>query len=270
MHAISGPSALPQPSGDADPRTWRVSGITKLTLLVAWGFIAFTTLRLLGLASTLIEIWPRLSHAAVVTVLSSTIMLVCLVVWGLQMLPVLNMWLSFDDDALHGRWLAWRSILYPGPLLSLEVPYREIVRVERREELYSFLFIPFVRSAYTLMTREGARISLAFGREMFRRNIDYAELANEIARRIGTPVADGGVVLGSGGRVFCSRRPPADATPLPAHEQMRLRQRAHAVPALLGVTLLLICGVYVFSRWEPPRLAVMATSSEEKQGQSLR
>lgn len=247
MPAIRDPSAVPQPSGSAEPRTRRVGWITKLAYVGMWGFLAVQTVRLFLLMPALIEIWFHWPIQYAAMGLAPTLLLVSLVVWGLQMIPVLNMWLSFDNDALRGRWPAWRGAMHPGPLSYLDLPYRDIVSVVRRDEICAFLFVPFVRTAYTLVTTEGAQISLALGRSWCLRDFDYAEIANEVAWRIGRPIADGGVVLGAGNPAFRGR-PPANAAPLAPGEAERRRKLARTVPAVLWTAPILAIAIISLTR----------------------
>jgi hypothetical protein len=140
----------------------------------------------------------------------------------------------------------------PLPLLSTiraELPYDEIAAVEVREEIYSsFGLAVTAQRAFSLVTRDGARLPLGVMAENWGGQLPFDEAAQRIARRAGLPLVNRGVVyVGGVTRAMISGPPPWSADSMTPAQAGAWRNRAlftaQLVLFLTGATALLrSCG----------------------------
>lgn len=144
--------------------------------------------------------------------------------------------IGFDDDAFRARIPSWRSLVYTGPMRNLRIPYAEIRAIERRDEIYRFLFIPSLLTAFLLVTDKGERVTFGLKSDLAD-DLDFESVAAELSGRTGIPITDRGVIEATGLPGFRLHRPPLDAAPLPPAQGQRKRAIARA---MLQVAFLLM------------------------------
>ncbi len=148
--------------------------------------------------------------------------------------------IGFDDDVLRARVPSWRSLWHTGPLRNLRIPYSQIRAIEQRDEIYRFLFIPSLLTAYLLVTDTGERITFGIKSDMAD-DLDFASVTAELSGRTGLPITDLGVVEATGVPGFRLNRPPLDAPPLAPAQGQRKRAIARAM-LQLAFLLMMIAG----------------------------
>jgi len=127
----------------------------------------------------------------------------------------------------------------PLPLLRTiraEIPYGDIASVETREEVYSSFGLVTVQCAFSVLTREGARLPLGVMAENWGAQMRFDEAAARIAARARLAVVDRGAVrVGGVIRAMIRDVPPWSAESMTLPERTSWRRRGLATVQIILV-----------------------------------
>ena len=132
----------------------------------------------------------------------------------------------------------------PLPLLGViraQLPYGAIASVERREEVYVSFGLVTVQHAFSLVTRDGARLPLGVMAGNWGYQLPFDQAAQKIAERAGCSVIDRGAVrVGGVLRAMARDVPPWMIKSMPPLERKRWDRRATRTMQFLMVLLVAI------------------------------
>jgi hypothetical protein len=124
----------------------------------------------------------------------------------------------------------WRGPTPFFPYMRCEVPYKDLMAVETRGEIYRYLVLPVIVQSACLVRKDGKRLTLGYVRE----NPDdpsmpFHTIAEQIAQRAGVPLVHKGIVEGNKGlRALIQDEPGWDAPEL-APERLDALRRAESI-----------------------------------------
>ncbi|MBI4724754.1 MAG: hypothetical protein HY765_07185 [Rhodomicrobium sp.] len=143
----------------------------------------------------------------------------------------------------------WRGPTPYVPYRRLFIPYSDISAIETRGEIYKYYVLPIAAKCLTVVRRNGERVQIGYTRENAAENaFPYAELAEELSRRTGLPVASRGTVAGGTRlRALLHDEPPQDAPSISDAEAARLlNAEAKAWKGAMAAIAIVIAGGLVF------------------------
>ena len=214
--------------------------------------VAAGTWRLLLLPLLLIGALAFFPLAAVLLFIDVDSLLVRLLLWlfaivllgfGISILLIslsLLTRIEVGKDRLKIRVPRWRGPLAWLPWIRAEIPYRDIKKVERRDEFYRSFGLPSMQTAYSIETADGRRIVLGYTSPVAAWNYPLEDAARLIAERAGVTLVDGGVKMGSIVRNVLNGPPSWDAPRM--SEDERRATHASAVRAF-GLVLALMAAL---------------------------
>lgn len=146
--------------------------------------------------------------------------------------------IEVGKDRLKVRVPRWRGPLAWLPWIRAEIPYRDIKKVERRDEFYRSFGLPSMQTAYSIETADGRRIVLGYTSPVAAWNYPLEDAARLIAERAGVTLVDrGGVKMGGIVRNVLNGPPSWDAPRM--SEDERRATHASAVRAFSLVLALM-------------------------------
>lgn len=196
---------------------------------------------LMAVGAVVLAVWIGGTLALVVLPLLALVLLAIAAYLAL-LLSSLALRIEVGPHSLKMRLPPMRGPLPLLPLIRAELPYTDVVSVERRAEIYSSFGLVTVQHAFSLVTRDGRRLALGVMAERIGHQYPIDRVAEMIAVRAGCPGIDRGAVrVGGVLRAMIDDVPPWSTESLSVSERRRWDKRAARTVTVL--MLLLAAGV---------------------------
>jgi hypothetical protein len=224
---------------DRDHETFVVRpGLLRVVLLSVLLVAGATVFIFLAAVAGLIDVSGFLARGALLLL---ALFLAALAVYFLLALSTNAQRIEVGPERLKLRLPRTRG---PLPLLGLiraQLPYDAIASVERREEVYVSFGLVTVQHAFSLITRDGARLPLGVMAGNWGYQLPFDQAAQKIAERAGCSVIDRGAVrVGGVLRAMARDVPPWTIESMPALERKRWDRRATRTMQFLMLLLVAI------------------------------
>jgi hypothetical protein len=225
---------------DRDHETFVVrSGLLRVVLLSVLLVAGATVFLFLAAVAGVIDVSGFLTRGALLLL---ALFLAALAVYFLLALSTNALRIEVGPELLTLRLPRARG---PLPLLGLiraQLPYDAIASVERREEVYVSFGLVTVQHAFSLVTRDGARLPLGVMAENWGYQLPFDQAAQKIAERAGCSVIDRGAVrVGGVFHAMARDLPPWTIESMPPLERKRWDRRATRTMQFL---MLLIVSIF--------------------------
>jgi hypothetical protein len=211
-----------------------------LRAILLWVLLPFSAAMFLVLAAiaAAIQVDRMLARLAV--------WLVALVLAALAVYFLLALRMSIVRIEVGPERLKLRMPRVRGPLpllrtIRADLPYSVIAAVETREEVYSTFGLVTVERAYSIVTRDGARLPLGVMAENWGGQMRFDEAAERIAARARLPVSKRGAVrVGGIIRAMVNDVPPWSAEAMSVPESQAWHRRAIMTMQFIGLLIVAV------------------------------
>ena len=177
---------------DRDHETFVVRpGLLRVVLLSVLLVVGAAVFLFLAAVAAVINVSGVLARGALLLL---ALFLAALAVYFLLVLSTIAQRIEVGPERLKLRLPRTRG---PLPLLGViraQLPYGAIASVERREEVYVSFGLVTVQHAFSLVTRDGARLPLGVMAGNWGYQLPFDQAAQKIAERAGCSVIDRGAV----------------------------------------------------------------------------
>jgi hypothetical protein len=224
---------------DRDHETFVVRpGLLRVVLLSVLLVLGATVFLFLAAVAGVIDVKGILARGALLLV---SLFLAALAVYFLLALSTNALRIEVGPELLKLRLPRMRGQLPLLGLIRAQLPYDAIASVERREEVYVSFGLVMVQHAFSLVTRDGARLPLGVIPENWGYQLPFDQAAQEIAERAGCSVIDRGAVrVGGVLRAMACDVPPWTIDSMLPLERKRWDRRAARTVQFLMLLLVAI------------------------------
>ncbi len=167
----------------------------------------------------------------------------------------------------------WRGPTPYVPYTRITLPYKDIAAIETRGEIYKYYVLPIASRCLTLVRKDGRRFHIGYTRENASENaFPYDELAQELSKRTGLPIADKGRVQGGTRlRALLHDAPPHDApTMADAEATVLMSEEGKAWKIAMAAIVVVIAGGLLFQGISLATAALSGTKQPSKSHQANR